>query len=90
MVEIVQRLPMYLQGRWRKTAISEFDVYGHYPSIDKLLAFLDKVSREVSDPVFGVLGHDVRDKNVGKPRGKGLSGRKGSSLVCSLATMCSR
>jgi hypothetical protein len=56
MVKIVGRLPGYLQGRWRKVAVEVLQATGRYPTIDKLVQFLEKVAREYNDPVFGYNG----------------------------------
>ena len=54
MVKIVDRLPVYLQSRWRKEAVATLRYSGRYPNIEKLVEFLSKVADEVNDPVFGL------------------------------------
>ena len=55
MVKIVDRLPLHLQSRWRKEAVGFKHSKGTYPNIEILVDFLNRVTREVNDPVFGVL-----------------------------------
>ena len=66
MVALVQRLPLYIQGRWRKEAVHTLDRIGRYPGVQQLVTFLDKVSREVNDPVFGPL--EFKGKKDVKPQ----------------------
>ena len=66
LVRLVERLPYYLQGRWRKQAVEERLTSGKYPNIDSFLLFLDRVSTEMSDPVFGVKSSGKQQKNNAK------------------------
>ena len=54
LVKLVNRLPFYLQGRWRKLAVKRYDARGTYPGIELFLDFLTKATREACDPVFGM------------------------------------
>jgi hypothetical protein len=58
MVAIVSRLPLYLQGRWRKEAYHSRERHDRYPTFVK---WLEQVTKETNDPVFGA--------KVGKPDG---------------------
>jgi hypothetical protein len=62
MVKIVERLPFYLSGRWRKEAVNTLDRSGHYPGIAALSSFLSRASKELNDTVFG----SVHDKQKGE------------------------
>ena len=54
LVSLMNRLPSYLITRWRKkAAISRKDT-GRYPSIKDFLDFLECVTQEATDPVFGL------------------------------------
>ena len=53
LVKLMNRLPLYLQGRWRKEAVTTCERTGRYPNIDAFLKFLERLAREASDPVFG-------------------------------------
>ena len=64
MVKIVQRLPVYLQSRWRKEAVNMKDRLGQYPNIRCLVEFLDKVANEMNDPVFGAVGRHQEPKST--------------------------
>ena len=54
MVRIVERLPQFLQGRWRKLVAKTLEATGRYPSIANLMRFVLEAAREATDPVFGV------------------------------------
>ena len=53
-VKIVERLPQFLQGRWRKLVVKTLKATGRHPSIANLMRFVSEVAREATDPVFGV------------------------------------
>jgi len=76
MSRIVKRLPSWLQSRWRKLVMDELDFTGRYPNILRLVQFLDKVAREVNDPVFG-LNDNAPSTSSNKP-GKTAHGRSTS------------
>ncbi len=73
MVLLVQRLPFYLQTRWRKTAVDFREQHGNYPCIDQLMLFLDRAAREATDPVFGALGKERKDNKESKAKGNNRS-----------------
>ena len=54
LVKLSQRLPFHFQNRWRKYAVDEHEKTGIYPGIGSFLNFLERVTKEVNDPVFGV------------------------------------
>ena len=62
MVKIVERLPFYLQSRWRKEAVGMKAKSGMYPNIENLVEFLDRTSNEMNDPVFGTLHKEPKPK----------------------------
>ena len=65
LVKIAEKLPVYLQHRWRHQ-VSKLREKGVRPGIDDILNFIKPAAREVNDPVFGNLG---------------TSGRSGSNTV---------
>ena len=71
-VQLMRRLPERLQDRWRRKVVSYRDDNEKYPSITEFLAFLDNVSREASDPVFGIGAvsddRDSKSNQKNKPR----------------------
>ena len=62
MLKIIDRLPLYLQSRWRRNAVDFLDRYNKYPNIEDLAKFLEKVAREVTDPIFGVAQLSTKPK----------------------------
>ena len=78
MVKIVDRLPQFLQGRWRKLVVKTLETTGKYPSIARLTCFVSEAAREATDPVFGVSenkSNDFSGRGQRKPER-----RKGTSL----------
>lgn len=55
LLKIAERLPVYLQHRWRQQA-SKLRERGNRPGVDQLVDFVRTAAKEVSDPVFGDLG----------------------------------
>ena len=53
-VKIEERLPPYMQSRWRTYAIDVLDRSHKYPGIAKLSTFRDRLAREQNDPVLGL------------------------------------
>ena len=66
LVKLMQRLPDSLQNRWRKKAVYARDTTGEYPNIAMFLRFLEEVSREVNDPIFGYTADNDRRDNQDK------------------------
>ena len=54
MDRIVERLPQFLQGRWRKLVVKTLETTCRYPSIANLMRFVSEAAREATDPVFGL------------------------------------
>ncbi|KAK4329183.1 hypothetical protein Pmani_000412 [Petrolisthes manimaculis] len=78
MVKILEQLPLFVQSRWRTTAIRTLDEYGQYPNIAMFVEFLEQVAKEVNDPVFGFTvqerPRDVRNpKRISQVKGKGVA-----------------
>jgi len=68
MVKIVNRLPLYLQGKWRHLAIKYLDGNSRYPKFVQLVEFVEQASRELNDPVFGCV--TASNQKADKDRGK--------------------
>ncbi|XP_064653297.1 uncharacterized protein LOC135503579 [Lineus longissimus] len=60
-VQIVERLPLFLKSRWRKLAVDKVVKDKVYPGIQELVNFLQRVAREANDPVFGVTKPSEQD-----------------------------
>ena len=52
-VDITDRLPRYLQLRWKKQALEKRRQCGLYPDILELSTFMTNVAEEANDPVYG-------------------------------------
>lgn len=59
--KIVERLPGYLQNRWRRQAVTTRRAYGRYPDFAHLVKFVDDAAEEANDPVFGNLQTQTKD-----------------------------
>ena len=77
MVKIIERLPLYLQSRWRKEAVKMVERTGDYPNIDELVKFLSMAAKEANDPIFGCLTAKYKDFKV---TGNSDSPKRGSSF----------
>ena len=68
LVNIAERLPVYLQHRWKKQAahIRATDVN---PDIDDLVKFMQSAAKEVTDPVYGSLGITVKNRPIEQRKG---------------------
>ena len=53
-IEIVHRFPGYAQLKWNKFALNYKDDKDAYPAFSDLVTFIAKLSRETTDPVYGV------------------------------------
>ena len=53
--EIISRLPVYIQRRWKKIALDHKKKDGSYPDFAALVDFVSDVAAEVNDPVYGQL-----------------------------------
>ncbi|XP_071085478.1 uncharacterized protein [Haliotis cracherodii] len=62
MRKIVEKLPFFIQGRWRKEAVNVLKRNGQYPGIGHLAEFIEIVAEELDDPVFGINVKDSTEK----------------------------
>ena len=84
MVKIVQRLPLQLQNRWRKDAVRQREESGVYPNIEALVKFIERVAKELNDPVFGTTKGDIgtsKTDTKSKPKKSGSFGVKSLCLL---------
>ena len=72
-VDIVDRLPRYIQNRWKKSALSAKKNSGMYPDINSLLTFVCDTAEEVNDPIYGY--QDRLPKTSSLKQGKSQSTR---------------
>lgn len=65
MIQILDRLSVFIQTRWRSHAISYLDFSGRYPNIEMFADLIDNTAREANDPVFGNLVRTVKENRTG-------------------------
>ncbi|XP_069139352.1 uncharacterized protein [Argopecten irradians] len=63
MVKLVSRLPLYIQGRWRKEAQRTVEITGKYPHIVKFTSFLETVAKELFDRCLELLNRKSVEAN---------------------------
>jgi hypothetical protein len=68
LVNIIGRLPIYLQDRWRKSAYEIRKKSGRSPKIGDVVNFVRVSAEEANDPVFG------RPNKVDSPKDKATTG----------------
>ncbi|XP_071085435.1 uncharacterized protein [Haliotis cracherodii] len=54
MRKIVEKLPFFIQSKWRKEAVNVLKCNGQYPGIGHLAEFIEIAAEELDDPVFGI------------------------------------
>ena len=67
MVNIVERLPMYLRSRWLREVQSTRKRFHVSPDIEQLIGFAEEAATESNDPVYGQLfysPHERRQNNI--------------------------
>ena len=52
-LEVVNKLPVYVRNRWRKSAAELKKEKGNYPGLSDLVKFLEKEVDEATNPVYG-------------------------------------
>jgi len=78
MVKIVSRLPVYLQSRWRKKAYEARESRDSYMRFTEMVEFMERVSDEACDPVFGKIDAPRKPDAQRKPDKGGLWGKSAS------------
>ena len=69
LVTLMNRLPSNLISRWRKKAIAILEDTERHASITDFLQFLVKMTKEASDPVFGLAAqHVTKSADTPKPK----------------------
>ncbi|KAJ8043662.1 hypothetical protein HOLleu_10858 [Holothuria leucospilota] len=66
LVSIVERLPGYLKNRWVRN-VRDIRKNKRSPGIDDLISYVEDVTEEVTDPVYGKLTFAGRGKYLKKP-----------------------
>ena len=67
-LEIVERLPVYVQNRWKRNAFDIKKENACYPDFEDLVEFVQEIAGEVNDPVYGNFAQPKRaDRNKGNP-----------------------
>ena len=62
MVKVVERLPVYLQTRWRKYVGDIRRSKDRMPEFGELVKFVEDSAQEATDPVYGQLNGKVKSK----------------------------
>ena len=52
-VDILQRVPIYIRNDWRAKALNERQEYDCYPDFSEFVSFIDRTEAESLDPVYG-------------------------------------
>lgn len=79
-VNIVGKLPAYLQSRWRKKATADRSYHGWYPDFPELVDFVRTAAVEVNDPVFGSNTSTLEKTDVSKHRATPARRSKGTTF----------
>jgi len=53
LIQLVERLPLYLQNSWRKKAVDARTKYDAYPNIEEFSTFIEETASYATDPAFG-------------------------------------
>ncbi|XP_022104751.1 uncharacterized protein LOC110986831 [Acanthaster planci] len=72
-LDVVSRLPNYVQLRWRKSALKSKRANESYPSFKDLVDFVSNIACEVNDPVYGNLYPKRFDRSRGSNQGVSLN-----------------
>ena len=83
-VKIVEKLPLYLQNRWKKEAIDTKRRSGKYPGIDYLVIFVEHSAEEANDPVFGNISSNA--SYVNKKGGKAFDSKRRGYGISAMVT----
>ena len=74
LVQIVERLPMYLRYRWIRKTKDIFKNENRQPSMADMVSFVDDAADEENDPVYGPVAW--KDKKDRQPQHRQAQGRK--------------
>jgi hypothetical protein len=70
LLKIIERLPVFLQTRWKREVRSIRARHGRSPDIDDVVTFVSDAAAEVNDPVYGSLGSQSVSRQDQRERGK--------------------
>ena len=62
-LDIIGRLPRYIQIHWKKVALEKKKKDDTYPEFDKLVEFVVEMAQDVNDPVYGQMNFHKVDIN---------------------------
>ena len=85
LVQVAERLPVYLQHRWKRQAVKIRERAAN-PGIDDLVQFTQSAAREVNDPTFGDLGAPHKTKYTNQPHATTKRGFHGATTTGSGST----
>lgn len=84
---LVSKLPFKLRDRWRAVACNIYDKHKQRPTFKDLLAFIDKQSRAMLDPIYGEV-QSTLNKAVDSRQSKTfLKSNKGSNFATAVLPM---
>ena len=68
LVKIVEKLPTYLQNRWKQEVRKLGERSNRRPQFGDIVSFVDKAAQEANDPVYGKVTDVSREKTEGTKR----------------------
>ncbi|XP_038071202.1 uncharacterized protein LOC119740069 [Patiria miniata] len=72
-LDVVSRLPNYVQLRWKKSALKSKKDSQSYPEFKDLVDFVGKIANEVNDPVYGSMHPKRFDRHKSTSQGVSLN-----------------
>jgi hypothetical protein len=88
LLKIIERLPVFLQTRWKREVRLIRAKYDRSPNIDDVVAFVKDAAAEINDPVYGNLGNNAvarQDQKEGRKQAE-LVGRRPVAQVAMTST----
>ena len=84
---LASKLPFKLRDRWRSVACNIYDKHKQRPTFNDLIAFMDKQSRTMLDPIFGELLSPLTQKTLDGTTAPQQKGSSQSPVQISRATL---
>jgi hypothetical protein len=78
---LVDRLPPFLKSRWMSKVMDGLDKTGSYPGIKEFSKFLNRVAREVNDPVYEGVSSLPKTSSASAKKEKSTSSRSFKTTV---------
>ena len=87
MLEIVARLPTFMQNKWRSKSLKIKRDSGAYPKFSKLVEFISKNADDMNDPVYGNYngksdGRKVSNAATSSDNHSGYGGQESPCILC--------